>query len=66
MAADYSGVAYWYHDEPHVPFPPLLDLNGRRLRFPWTNVSQWLVLASSRRTGRRALLDRYARRGIGP
>src|SRR6266496_2752720 len=44
MAADYSGVAYWYQDEPHVPLPPLPDANGRRLRFPWTNVSQWLVL----------------------
>ena len=25
---DYSSVAYWYQDEPHLPFPPLPDAPG--------------------------------------
>jgi hypothetical protein len=46
MAGDYSSVAYWYQDEPHVPFPALPDAKGRRLKFPWINVCQWLFLAA--------------------
>jgi len=31
---DYSSVAYWYQDEPHLPFPPLPDASALLPYFP--------------------------------
>jgi hypothetical protein len=30
LGNDYSSVAYWYQREPHAPFPPLPDRDGRK------------------------------------
>lgn len=29
LTLDYASTAYWYQNEPHKPFPPLLALEQR-------------------------------------
>jgi D-arabinan exo alpha-(1,3)/(1,5)-arabinofuranosidase (non-reducing end) len=45
MVGDYSCVAYWYQQEPHLAFPELPASAERRSKFPWTNPVQFLILA---------------------
>jgi len=44
LAGDYCCVAYWYQQEPHVPFAPLASVERRRPSSPWANLVQHLTL----------------------
>ncbi len=60
VRADYTNIAYWYQDEPHMPFEPLPLAPARRAISPLPNLAQAALLFGVPAAGLFALLARAA------